>query len=78
MCNYPTLCKLPAQIPTMGVINSLDIFQEKMNSTFHGFECIRAYIDELLIITKGYWSDHFEKMELTLQKLRDNEIKCNI
>ena len=45
---------------------------------FHGFEFIRAYINYLLIVTKGDWFDHLKKMELTLQKLKDNELKCNI
>ena len=36
----------------MGVQNSPDIFQQKMNDLFHGFEFIRAYIDDLLILTK--------------------------
>ena len=55
----------------MGVSNSLDIFREKMNGMFRGFEFIRAYSNELLITTKGYWSNHLEKLELTLQKLKD-------
>ena len=42
----------------MGVSNSPDIFQDKMNKMFCGFEFIEAYIDELLIITKGDSSDH--------------------
>ena len=46
----------------MGVRNSLDIFQEKMNEMFRGFEFIRAYIDDLLIITKGDWSDNLDKL----------------
>ena len=62
---------------TMGVSNSPDIFQEKMNKMFRGFEFIRAYIDDLLIIAKSDWSDHLEKLELTLQKLKDTELKCN-
>ena len=62
----------------MGVSNSPDIFQEKMNEIFRDFEFIRAYIDDLLIITKGDWSDHSEKLEQTLQKLKDNGIKFNI
>ena len=37
----------------MGVANSPDIFQQKMNDLFHGLEFIRAYIDDLLILTKG-------------------------
>ena len=39
----------------MGICNSLDTFQEKMNEILFGFEFIRAYIDNLLIITKGDW-----------------------
>ena len=47
---------------TMGVANSPDIFQQKMNNLFHGFEFIRAYTDDLLILTKGDWNDHVQKM----------------
>ena len=61
----------------MGVSNSPDIFQEKMNKMFRGFKFIRAYIDDLLIITESDWSYHLEKLEPTLQKLKDNGIKCN-
>ena len=45
---------------------------------FSGFEFIQAYIDDLLIITKGGWSNHLEKLEQTLYKLKDNGLKCNI
>ena len=47
---------------TMGVVNSLDIFQQKMNDLFHGFEFICAYIDDLSILTKGDWIDHVQKL----------------
>ena len=40
------------RLPTV-VANSPDIFQQKMNNLFHGFGFIRAYIYELLILTKG-------------------------
>ena len=53
---------------SMEVINSPDILQEKMNKMFKGFEFIREYINELLIITKGDWSNNLEKLELTLHK----------
>ena len=33
----------------MEVANSPDIFQQKMNDLFHGFEFICAYIDDLLV-----------------------------
>ena len=62
----------------MGIWNSPDIFQENMNEMFRGFEFIRAYIDDLLIITKGYWSDHLKKLEWFLQTVKDKEIKFSI
>ena len=48
----------------MGVSNSLDIFQEKMNEMFHRFEFIQAQTCDLFIITKGYWSNHSKQSEL--------------
>ena len=47
----------------MGICNSPEIFQEKMNEIFRGFEFIRAYINDLLIITKGDWYDNLNKIE---------------
>ena len=44
----------------MGVSNSPEIFREKMNETFRGFEFIQAYIDDLLIIAKGDLSNYLE------------------
>ena len=46
------------KFPPMVVSNSPDILQEKINEIFRGFEFIRAYIDYMLMITKGDWSDH--------------------
>ena len=46
----------------MGIFNSPKHFQEEMNKNFHGFEFVRAYIDDLLIITKGDWSGHLNKL----------------
>ena len=62
----------------MGVSNSPDIFQKKMNDLFHGLEFIREYIDDLLILTKGDWTDHLHKLEFTMNKLKGKELKCNI
>ena len=56
----------------MGVCNSLDIFQEKMNKIFRGIGFILKYINDLLITTKGDWSYHLNKLELVLKKLRVN------
>ena len=40
-----------------------------MNNLFRGFGFIRAYIDDLLILTKGYWTDPVKDLELMLIKL---------
>ena len=36
----------------MGLCNSPDIFQDKINEIFRGIEFIRAYINDLFIIAK--------------------------
>ena len=48
----------------MGICNSPDISQEKRNELFDGLEYIRAYIDDLLILTNGMWEDHIKKVVL--------------
>ena len=50
----------------MGLCNSPDIFQEKMNKLFAGFEYVCAYIDDLLIITKGSFKDHLKHLDTVL------------
>ena len=48
-----------------------------MNKLLCEFQIIRAYIDDLLIITRGDWSDQLNKLELVLKKLKDKGLKCN-
>ena len=50
----------------MGVANSTDILQQKMNDLFHGFQFICAYIDGLFILTKLNWKDHVQKLEFII------------
>ena len=52
--------------------------QWNMNDLIHGFELIRSYIEEILILTKGDWTYHVQKLELTLNKMKEKGIKCNI
>ncbi len=66
---YP---KLP-----MGLCNSPDIFQEKMSGLLQDLEYVRTYIDDLLIISKGNWSDHLTKVKTVLQRLQDAGLKVN-
>ena len=61
----------------MGLCNSPDIFQEKMNELFHDFEFVRAYIDDLLIITKGTYEHHIDAVEKVLARLEKVGLKIN-
>ena len=49
-----------------------------MNKMFRGFELVRPCINDMLIITKVGCSNHMERLELTIKKLEDNKLKCNI
>ena len=75
--HYPWKKKHYKCIP-IGVANSLDIFQQNMNILFHRFEWIHAYIENLLVSTKGYWIDHVLRLEITQNKLEEKELKYDI
>ena len=62
----------------MGVANSPEILQQKMNDLFHGSGFSRAYKDELLILPKGYWTYHVQKLEQMLNKLKGKGLEYNI
>ena len=49
-----------------------------MNHLLQGFEFISEYIDDLMKLTKGYWIYHVHELELTLKKLKEIGLKCNI
>ena len=78
MHNYSSVGKYRYKRLTMGVAKSPDVFQQKMNYLFHGFELIRAYIDYILILTKVDWTDLIQKLELMLNKMKEIGLKCNI
>ena len=61
----------------MGLCNSADIFQEKINKLFAGLEHVRAYIDDLLVISKGSFKDHLKKIYQVLNKLETVGLKIN-
>ena len=52
----------------MGLCNSPDIFQQKMNKLFHDLEYVRAYIDDLLIISKSNFEDQLNKVKLVFKE----------
>ena len=69
--------KFEYQRTPMGLCNSPDIFQEKMNELFTGLDYARAYIDDLLAITKESFDDHLEKLERIFVRLQQAGLKVN-
>ena len=61
----------------MGYAGSADIFQAEMMDLMESLEYVRAYIDDLLVITRGTLEDHLEKLEKVLRRLRDAGLKVN-
>ena len=47
----------------MGLCNSPDIFQEKMSDLMVGLEFARAYIDDLLVVSKRNFETHIRHLE---------------
>ena len=61
----------------MGLVNSPDIFQEKMSTLMDGLEFVRTYLDDCLCLTGATWEDHFEKLEQVLVLLKSAGLKVN-
>ncbi len=61
----------------MGFAGSPDIFQGKMSELMESLEYVRAYLDDLLCISKLSLEDHLEKLEEVLRQLCDAGLKVN-
>ncbi len=61
----------------MGYAGSADIFQAEMMDLMESLEYVRAYIDDLLVITRGTLEDHLEKPGEVLKRLREAGLKVN-
>jgi hypothetical protein len=61
----------------MGFARLADIFQAEMGNLMATLEYVRAYIDNLLIITKGSFDDHLDKLKQVFIQLRDAGLKIN-
>eukprot|EP00957_Ditylum_brightwellii_P025294 1913920-Ditylum_brightwellii.AAC.1 len=49
-----------------------------MNELFAVFEEVMAYIDDLLLIAKGMYEEHLEKINKVLKKLEKAGLKVNV
>ena len=61
----------------MGLCNSLDVFQEKMSGLFQDLVNVRAYIDDLLILTTCMWNAHLQQSKTVLMRLQKVGLKIN-
>ncbi len=61
----------------MGIAGSPDIFQGKVLELMETLEYVRAYLDDLLCISKLSLEDHLEKLEEVLRQLCDAVLKVN-
>ena len=61
----------------MGLSNSPDIFQERMSGLMADLDFVRAYIDDLLCISKGNWDDHIEKLDAVFARLQKAGLRIN-
>jgi hypothetical protein len=61
----------------IGFAGSADIFQAEMMDLVESLEYVGAYIDDLLVITKGTLEDHLENLREVLRRLRDAGLKVN-
>jgi hypothetical protein len=61
----------------IGLSNSPDIFQEKISDLMSGLDFIRAYIDDILIISSSTWDDHLNKFDKVFSRLSDAGLKVN-
>ena len=48
-----------------------------MNELYNDLEYIRAYIDDLLIISNSNFEDHLNKVKIVLKKLKASGFKIN-
>ncbi len=62
---------------SMGIAGFPDIFQGKILELMEYLEFVRAYLDDLLCISKLSLEDHLEKLEEVLRRLRDAGLKVN-
>ncbi len=61
----------------MGFAGSADIFHAEMGNQMATLEYVRAYIDNLLVITKGSLDDHLDKLKQFFIRLRNAGLKMN-
>jgi hypothetical protein len=61
----------------MGFGGSANIFQAQIMDLMASHKFVQAYMDNLLIITRGILDEHFQKIKTVPTRLRDAGLKVN-
>ncbi len=61
----------------MGFGGSADIFQAQLMDLMASLDFVQAFMDHLLIITRGIMDKHLQKMETVLTRLHDAGLKVD-
>ena len=61
----------------MGLKISVDVFQREMTKLFSNLDVILIYIDDILVVTKGDFQDHLEKLQIVLERFRKQGMQLN-
>ena len=77
MYDSNSLGKYEYQRLPMGLCNSPDIFQEKISELMDGLDYVRAYIDDVLVLSSGDWTDHLRKLDHVSTRLYNAGLKVN-
>ena len=62
----------------MGLCNSPDIFQGKMNKLFNGLEFVTTHIGDLLVISNKSFEHRINKLDKVLSELNQKGFKVNV
>ena len=61
----------------MGLQILADIFQREMSKLFFDLDFVLVYIDDVLIVTKGTYEDHLQKLKIVLTRMRGKGAQLN-
>ena len=61
----------------MGLFYSPYIFQENIFELFKGFNMVREYKDNVLVITRQYFTYHLKTIENVLHRIVEELLKVN-
>ena len=62
----------------MGISIAPDIFQDRICQLFEDLETVKAYMDDLLVVTRGTYEEHLEELEIVMKRLTKAGLKCKI